>query len=381
MKLPEVNNLISLADALRDRARFKEAIGVYNKALRKAERARDTECVYYCTRSLGDMYRMTGRFSDAAKIYAEAVAVASGMHAPGKAADARVGLSLSLRAQGMWRRALRLIRASKKQYIDRGDRQGTAFAVWAEAGTLRIKGDIPGSLKLFRESFHLFKRLNDSQGVGYCLCGLGGASRVAGRPKASLKYYLTANRLFTDMRDTFGRAYSFCGIANALRMVHDYEGAFSAFSKATRLYRSIGDRVSYAYTLWGLATAMKMMGRYHRARDCMAKAMGYFRETNDPRGLIYCRLGLGEISSLTGDTRGAHRHLMAAQTALEKFGFRVEQCHAQTLSRIIEGKRCGTPAKKPLIGKRKNAATNVSDDCYRRIGVNLRFRSLPLNLP
>jgi tetratricopeptide (TPR) repeat protein len=364
-----------------ERARYPQAVALFKEALRNCKKARDREGTYHCMRSLGDVYRMTGRFGDAVKIYTGAIAFAKHMHSPEKASDARIGLGLSLRAQGNWQKAIQLIRTSKKLYIKKKDRYGTAFALWAEAGTLRIKGDIPGALRTFRESYSLFKALQDDQGIGYCLCGLGGASRVAGRIKSSLNYYLAANRLFSDKHDTFGRAYSFCGIANAYRMLENYKNAFSSFAQATRLYRTIGDTVSYAYTLWGLGTAYKMIGKYQQARNYMMKAMQLFEETKDPRGIIYCRLSLGEILFLTGDKSGAEKNLESAEKTVETFRFGVEACHTKTLHRIIHGRHTVHYS----VARQKMGGADRKDiplkSCYHRLGLNLRFHSLPLNLP
>lgn len=323
---------------------------------------------------------MTGKFVRAAEMYTKAVSVAREIHSPDMAADARIGLALSLRAQCMWRQAWKLIKMSKKRYATNQDNHGLAFALWAEAGTLRIKGDVPGAVKTFRESLKLFASMKDDNGIGYCLCGLGGASRVAGHIKASLNFYTAANTLFTKLRDSFGKAYSFCGIANAYRMLGDYAKAFSFFAKATRLYRTIGDKVSYAYTLWGLGTAYKMTGRYEKARDCMKKAMRYFRATKDPRGMIYCRLGLGEIAFLKGDSSRAEKHLVSVRKSLSELRLRIEDCYANSLHRMMKSQSSVTAARTQTAkrGKKKNVSRA---SCYHRLGLNLRFHSLPLNFP
>ncbi len=369
------------AETRREQARYKRSCRLFKKALPVCEKTGDREGAYYCTRSLGDMYRMTGCFEDAAEMYSKAAAIARAMKSPGKAADAQIGLGLSLRAQGLWQRAIRIVRASKKLYAASLDKHGLAFALWAEAGTLRIKGDMPGALTQFRKSLRLFQVQKDPHGAGYCLCGLGGASRVAGRAKASLKYYEAANRLFSDIRDTFGKAYSFCGIANAYRMLGDYRNAFSFFAKASRLYRSIGDKVSYAYTLWGLGTAYKMKGRLRKARASMLEAMKLFRKTKDFRGMVYCRLGLGELAYLNGDKASAARHLAASKNYLAKLRLAVENCYAQTLQGIILKKNAvNMPRGKHKI--RAMTGTGLQQDaCYRRLGLGLRFGSPPLNFP
>jgi len=164
-------------------------------------------------------------------------------------------------------------------------------------------------------------------------------------------------------------------------MLGDYKNAFSSFANASRLYRIIGDKVSYAYTLWGIGTAYKMTGFYQRARNHMMKAMQFFRETKDPRGILYCLLGLGEIAFLTGDATRAKKHLASARKALATLRFGVEECHAQTLNKIInrESSVICSHTEQGIGGRRKKGL--LQESCYRRLGLNLRFHSLPLNIP
>jgi len=124
-----------------------------------------------------------------------------------------------------------------------------------------------------------------------------------------------------------------------------------------------------------------MTGRHQKAIDHMIKAMQLFKKTKDPRGISYCRLGLGEIAFLTGDTTRAEKHLAAARKALGKHHFAVEDCHAKTLQEIIKRQHAAMPSFM-LRENDKSTRTGISEkSCYHRLGLNLRFHSLPLNIP
>ncbi|MEW6675269.1 MAG: tetratricopeptide repeat protein [Nitrospirota bacterium] len=309
----------------------------------------------------GDICRMQGDFDAAVKNYSGAIKLAKKIRDTIRATDAKVGLGLSLRAQGKWKRAIRLIREAKMVYPKKGDSEGIAFTLWAEAGALRIKGDIAGAIKVFKESYKIFRSIKHDSGVGYSLCGLGGTSRVAGGFKDSLKYYTAANKLFSTVKDAFGIAYSYCGIGNAYRMIGDYKNAITNFAKAVRLYKKIGDKVSYSYTIWSLGTTYKMIGDYKRARDYFIRAMLLFKKTEDLRGIIYCRLGLGELNFLEGRKTHAKRQLKAALYDSTKNSFAVEKCHAKTILSYMDGK--------------------IDNGCYNKLGLKLRFQGLPFNIP
>ena len=365
-KSQETNNIISRAEELRDKAFYPQSLRLFNQALKSLTKTRDFEGIYHCLLASGDLYRMIGNFDLAAENYTDAIEVALSLKSSVKVADAKVGLGLSFRAQGKWREAIKLIGESKRIYKNKNDIHGIAFTLWAEAGALRIKGDIMGALKAFRESHKVFKSMKDLQGIGYCLCGIGGASRMAGRFRDSLKYYNAANKLFSSAEDRFGKAYSYCGIGNAYRMLGDYKNAFTYFAKATALYKKIGDKVSYAYTLWGLGTAYKMTGVHKKARDYFKEAMRFFRKTKDPRGIIYCELGFSEISLLEGKKAAAKKYSSAALLGSKKNGFALEECHTETLISFLN---------------EPSSSGNKKSTCYDRLGLKLGFQTLPLNIP
>lgn len=144
-------------------------------------------------------------------------------------------------------------------------------------------------------------------------------------------------------------------------MLEDYKAAFAYFGKATRLYKKIGDKVSYAYTLWSLGATYKMTGSYGKALENFNRALCLFRQTKDPRGVIYCKLGFGEIALLKGDDAVAKKYISAAHKESLKYGFAVEACHAKVLLSSMTGR--------------------MENTCYNKIGVRLKFRKLPLNIP
>jgi len=187
---------------------------------------------------------------------------------------------------------------------------------------------------------------------------------VAGLFGDSFKCYTAANKLFSELNDTFGVAYSHCGIGNALRMKADYSGALLHFRKATALYRKIGDIVSFSYTLWSLGKTYAMIGRLDKAMDYFRQSSGFFRKTKDPRGIIYCKLGMGEIEFLRGRLSPALANLNAALRDSLSNGFSVEKCHAAALLSFVNKKN----------GKNGNR-------CYNKLGLKLKFQSIPFNIP
>ncbi len=338
-------------------SKYYEALKKYRRALKKADNDEDE---LICRKALGDTCRMTGDFTEAVAHYEIAVKLADAMDKEASI-DASVGLALSKRALGFWKESLLLLKKAESFYKKNKDSEGQAFTLWAKAGALRIKGDIPQAYESFTEARKLFKALGDTSGEGYCLCGMGGTARVLGRPARSKEHYTKANQVFRDIKDTFGTAYSHCGLGNALRMQGDHDAAREQFVRASQLYVRIGDTVSYAYTLWSLAKAHVMTGHSVLAYKYVKEARSLFKKTADPRGIIYCKISIAEINALRGNKVRATTLISEAVKEAKEWGFAVEGCHAHAADAIL------------------NSSGPVG--CYKKLGIKHSYKSFPMNIP
>jgi len=349
------------AQALVRASKYRKALSSFRRALKKAA---DTSEKAECHMAIADTGRMTGDFEDAVVHYSEAISLMP-RNAPERV-DATVGLALAKRALGYHAEAIKSLDKAVEYYSRKDDREGLAFATWARAGALRIKGDVPAALKQFGEARKMFKALGDWPAVGYSLCGLGGSSRVRGDFEKSLKFYTEANELFSSLKDTFGIAYSHCGIGNAFRMKGDLEVAREHFVKASTLYQRIGDIVSFSYTLWSLGKTHMLSGNLPLAEKYFKDAQRNFRQTKDPRGLAYCRLAIGEVKLMLGTSAQrraeARRYFTEARDISSRWKFGVELCHSEALiSFLDEGK--------------------TDNSCYKTLGLKLSFGKVPFNIP
>ncbi|BCB96966.1 tetratricopeptide repeat domain protein [Dissulfurispira thermophila] len=360
-----IYRLIRQAEKSRERSEFRDSLGLFKKALLISKRHNIVDGILSCTIAIADIYRMTGNFDRALKNYEDALEASEAIGNRLTAADCMVGIGMSLRAMGMWKDAIRFISAARKIYKRDDDKKGIAFSLWAEAGALRIAGDITSAIKKFEESRDIFLGVKDKSGEAYSLCGLGGVHRIAGRFRESLSYYKQANDIFKKLKDRFGIAYSHCGIGNAFRMTGNYNDALRHFKKAVELYKGIGDVVSYSYTLWSLANVYKMNGNLEHVRAYIDTALRNFKKTKDPRGIIYCNLTLGELMFMQGRYDLAEKKLMSAFQGADMHGFKLERCHSEMLLTHI-----GT---QKIKGRGQN--------CYKKIGVRLNFTGIPFNMP
>ncbi|RJQ39229.1 MAG: tetratricopeptide repeat protein, partial [Nitrospiraceae bacterium] len=96
------------AEKFKSSARYKDALLLFKRAKRAYEKDNIVEGRLRCLMSIGDIYRMTGKFELAEKNYSEAVKISSKIKDKTTAADAAVGLGLSARGLGRWKEALKI---------------------------------------------------------------------------------------------------------------------------------------------------------------------------------------------------------------------------------------------------------------------------------
>ncbi|HMK59529.1 MAG TPA: tetratricopeptide repeat protein [Dissulfurispiraceae bacterium] len=359
---------IEKAESLRLKSKYREALAVFKDACLLAKRRNDPGGLLDATMAVADVSRIMGDFDTAIEFYTESLEICEGLCNDLTAADAMVGLGLSYRAVGMWQKAMRLIGRARQVYTRADDKKGLAFALWAEAGSLRVAGKIPAAINAFKEARKVFSSVKYDSGIAYCFAGLGGAHRIAGKFADSNKYYQRANEMFRAQKDIFGMAYTHCGIGNAHRMSGDFAGALLHFKKATDLYSKIGDIVSFSYTLWSLACVYKMKGDLDKAANCIASARKNFKKTKDPRGIVYCDLADGEAAWIKGDRKLARKLIQSALDSSRKHKFRLEECHSKLL--LLNSSH---PFSSGV------AAATVT--CYKKIGIDPKLSTAPFNIP
>jgi tetratricopeptide (TPR) repeat protein len=223
VKTSASDDAFSLAESLRGRSKYPEALALYEKSLRGAKGQERLRCLL----AIADTSRMLGEFSGASRHYEKAVALAKKLHDTIASVDGSVGLALSKRALGDWKSALALLKQALKSYKKREDTEGAAFTLWALAGTLsgiayshcgmgnalRMQGNLAGSREHFKRAIALYRRIGDIVSYSYTLWSMGKTYMALGKYSLAEKYLKDALALFRKTKDPRGTIYCRLGIA------------------------------------------------------------------------------------------------------------------------------------------------------------------------
>ncbi|QWR76822.1 tetratricopeptide repeat protein [Candidatus Magnetomonas plexicatena] len=341
-----------------DASEYGKALRAYEKALKLCEN--EDESRLRCLCALADCERMSGKFTKAADDYKLARELANSLNDSVGALDSTVGWGLALRALGLWKDALQKIEDAEAGYVEKADKSGMAFCLWAKAGTFRIAGDIKQAVELFERAKDMFEQLEETSAIGYCHTGIGGAKRMAGDFAASLDNYNAANVIFKKVKDRFGLAYSYCGIGNALRMTGEFSESKKFLNRAAKIYDHIDDIVSSAYTLWSLGVLSLMQGKIAESEKRFAQALKYFKKTSDVRGLAYVFLGKAQVEFLSKRKQKAIVCVKKALDITARYSFSLEHCHGAAIMAALEGN---------------------SNTCHKESGIYDIGSSFPFNIP
>ena len=113
--------LLSLAEYLRARSKYSEAVVTLKKALKSFSIAGNNEGVLLSSLSIADNLRMLGKFRNAIRYYHIAFEISKEMRDRKSQADSITGTGLSLRAMGLWKESLKNFRSSLEIYESTDD--------------------------------------------------------------------------------------------------------------------------------------------------------------------------------------------------------------------------------------------------------------------
>ena len=143
-----MNNL-QKAEKCRRECRYIESIKYFKRALKK-------EASVEIMMGLADVYRMIGKFKNAASLYDKCRKISKMIGDEQLYADSLTGFGMAKRGLGKYNEAYRYLNLANLLYAEFKDEEGEAFCKWCLAGLHRIKGDLKESQLYFIKALSLY---------------------------------------------------------------------------------------------------------------------------------------------------------------------------------------------------------------------------------
>lgn len=296
----------------RVRNSFDEWWRTHDAVLAAARTAGDRRSEATLTLGLGQLRYEQDRLTDAAALYATALALfRTERHEPGQAA-ALLGLATAHREHGELAAAATALDAATALFTRLADDHGLADCGYGTGYVRRETGDLDGAVAVLTDALARYRDTGNRRGEALTLRSLAITHRAAGDLDTTLRLAHEASAIFAALGDRLLVAYSRQTLAKAHLRRGETGPAAAELADARAVCAEFGDR-------FGLALVLRTEGELHlvtgdlpAAVRCLAEARDRFAELDFPLFRARTERDLAEAYRRSGADTDAERALTAA---------------------------------------------------------------------
>jgi tetratricopeptide (TPR) repeat protein len=296
------------------RAHWTEWERTTQLALTAARRLNSRHRLAHSRRSLGDLRREQGRFTEAIKqLNACLPTFRKERDRPGEAAALR-SLGNVYRQRFQWTEAHKYFAECLQIFQQLGDRRGAALSEHDLGIALRNQGQWDDAIESFQRCLLVFRNLKDQRSEAYVLRSLAVAYRNQGRWKEATDHIRQCLPIFDRIGDRRGWAYALTPLSDVFREQGDYESALTVLYICLLIREELGDRRWRAHTQRSIGVVHRLQGDPEAAKPILDNCLIDFRELGDDRLAAYTQTSLGEVY---GDLGRREEALRSFEDSLE----------------------------------------------------------------
>ncbi|MER6913191.1 BTAD domain-containing putative transcriptional regulator [Streptomyces sp. NPDC000594] len=301
-------------------------------ALETAFRDGDTERALRLVNALAWYWHLRGRYSEARRSLAQALALAPPAGSPegaipDPARAARVatatawlgGMTLALSGSTD---PVAHYRAALEPYERIADPAGRARAQWYLGSHLYGIADLAPSEELVTGALAAFRALGDTWGRAVALASRAFQAKLRGDFDAVRRYGEQSLDLFHDLGDGWGRLQALVPLQTRAEAVGDYARAGRLLREGLRLAEELELWTEVSHHLSGLGRIAMLTGDQPRAREFHERARRLAVEQSDLFGEQYAETGLGMGARRAGSLDEAEEHLRRVLRLHRRMGYR-----------------------------------------------------------
>ena len=250
----------------------EEAIGHYqyllNSELRQSLAPEDTCAVML---SLGQVYRLTGRWAQAEDMNRQGLARAEALGSVALQAQARRALADVMRLQGKYDEALSWLALAQEGFQASGDMHGVVLALWTMGEIYWYKGDHPQAFAALNRQLEIATEIGDQRGMCDALGTIGMVYGSQGDWEQAIECCLKSIAIAQTLGDKLVVARAAITIGNVWKTQDNADQALHWYGKASSLAREIGD---WQVLLWA---TVNVAGILADRREHLRALVGYER--------------------------------------------------------------------------------------------------------
>ena len=272
----------ALAKLYNLQSKYKEAKGLYKKALSIMIETGEKEMEAACYGNLGTVFQSLGEYGKAEEYQRKALAI-------------------------------------RKEI---GDRKGEAASYGNLGSVSQSLGEYGKAEEYQRKALAIRKEIGDRQGESRCYGNLGTVFESLGEYGKAEEYQRKALAIMTEIGDREGEATCYGNLGTVFESLGEYGKAEEYERKALAIRKEIGDRKGEAACYGNLGTVSESLGEYGKAEEYQRKALAITTEIGHRKGEATCYGNLGTVNVSLGENAKAEEYLNNALAIGKEIGDR-----------------------------------------------------------
>jgi adenylate cyclase len=272
------------------------------------------------TLKLGQVLELMGRWSEAHGLYQNALKLAERLHDDRSVARCRTALGELFRKQGSYAEASSWLELAMDDFEGLGDREGLGQVLHSQGTLAAQQGQMEIARTSYEQSLTIRHSLDDKPQIANLMSNLGILARMQGDYERAGIFHMKGLDIRREIGDRFGIASSLNNLGYMYMDQGDYEQARLHLEEALSIHREIGSKFYIAIALNNLGNVMRLQGDYDRARRLYTESLQMNRELGDGWAIAYLLEDIGCLEVLTGQPVRALKLVGAAFALREKIG-------------------------------------------------------------
>ncbi len=229
----------SLGEAYERKYAYDDALRLYQKSLKLAEKRNNISGQIKALKNLGDSLRYSGRVLESIAYYQHSIEIAKEVGDHKREANSLNNLGSTYASLGQYQRAVDFHQQSLE--IQRGinDRKGEANSLGNLGIAYSFLGQHQQAIDFYQQQLEITREIGDRNGEANSLGNLGIAYYSLGQYQRAIDFYQQQLEIDREIGDRNGEAYSHFNKANALARLDRKWEAQSACEAAKALFESL----------------------------------------------------------------------------------------------------------------------------------------------
>lgn len=285
-------------------ARYPEAIGAYQEALRIYDSVNTLESTRDKVRLLREVARVHekyGNYQQALEFNRQVVTARRELADPEGEADALDNVGFCLSKLGRNRESLEAYAGAYRIQMAQGLKKDAGFSRSNMGQMLWTLGEYAPAIESHKEAIALRQAANDKSGQAYSWGKLASLYKETGDPRAAIEAYNQVVALNQEGGTKADLAQTYNDIGDLYQTLKDFARAIQQYEQALTIRTEIHAQNDVATSLYNIGWAHLGDKNFIRAGEFCNRALEIQKEIGDKSGQLYSMVTLGHIAQQRGD--------------------------------------------------------------------------------